>query len=293
MEMRKIQLVGGRSYAVSLPKDWITRNRLKAQDVIYFSDDSTGSMVMSATPSSMPKKALEIDIDSVDLIYELLFLCYIKNIDTVRFHATKIPYEKMKKVRETLKYLEGYDITHETESVIEISFLFKEINITMPKILQRMVYMLKTMCVSLESKDSLALEEIEMTLDKLSHLSTRIIFGCTASIEARKINAISHPEDLFFVEDMVKKLENVGDLLYGFKDTSLSAKEIDTVKNIIYAIEGSIFKSFNVPHAKSLLNGIKFPKSKDSDYELEKMMDLASDILDNITMIEFHKIYFK
>jgi len=84
------------------------------------------------------------------------------------------------------------------ERSIEISFLFNDINVNLNHIMHRMIYLLKFMTTSLINKDTQNIKDTEKSIDKLYHLSKRILFACMNSQKLRKENSIQSREDYSF-----------------------------------------------------------------------------------------------
>ncbi len=53
-EQRKLQITGGSTYILSLPKDWVTKNDLKKGSLMALEEEADGSL--SITPSKLEKK---------------------------------------------------------------------------------------------------------------------------------------------------------------------------------------------------------------------------------------------
>ena len=53
-EQRKLQVTGGSTFILSLPKDWATKNELKRGSSMMVREEDDGSL--SISPSSFPKK---------------------------------------------------------------------------------------------------------------------------------------------------------------------------------------------------------------------------------------------
>ena len=53
-EQRKLQVTGGSTFILSLPKDWATKNELKRGSSMMVREEDDGSL--SIAPSSFPKK---------------------------------------------------------------------------------------------------------------------------------------------------------------------------------------------------------------------------------------------
>jgi phosphate uptake regulator len=68
MQIRKLVKSGTASLVIAVPKDWITRNKLKAGDLLYISDDSNKLTITSELKKQPPeKKEVVIHIDDKNL----------------------------------------------------------------------------------------------------------------------------------------------------------------------------------------------------------------------------------
>ncbi len=251
MESRKIQSVGSRSFAVSLPKEWILANKLKPQDTVFIeSNDRKELIIRKSGIQSNNTKTISREVGDLDTLIEFIVFCYIKNIDHVILHSKKMEYRVPGIVRQALKYLEGYEITYEDENKIEISFLFKEINITIPQIIQRMFYLLKLHVSSVEKNDVKMLDEAELGVDRLYHLSTRILFSCMQDYSKRAENEIQEDEDFIFYQIITKRLEHISDNLHRLKDKQLTSTEINYLNSIMELLNQFLSKKAHFPELK-------------------------------------------
>jgi hypothetical protein len=76
---RKIQLVAGVTYSVSLPKPWVERNRLKNKSEIAFVEKGDGSLVISPAQSPRSKEISTFSIvldDFKEDVSQALFVLY-------------------------------------------------------------------------------------------------------------------------------------------------------------------------------------------------------------------------
>ncbi|MFA6462160.1 MAG: hypothetical protein WCV90_07910 [Candidatus Woesearchaeota archaeon] len=265
MESRKIQSVGSRSFAVSLPKEWILTNKLKAQDTVFIdSNDRKELIIRKSGIQNNNTKTINKEVGDLGTLIEFIVFCYIKNIDHVILHSKKMDYRVPGIVRQALKYLEGYEITYEDENKVEISFLFKEINITIPKIIQRIFYLLKLHVSSIEKNDVKMLEEAELGVDRLYHLSTRILFSGMQDYSKREENEINDDEDFIFYQTLVKRLEHISDNLKRLKDKKLSSSEVGYLNSIMELLNDFLSKKAHFPELKQKWEQMKFT-SKDQE----------------------------
>jgi phosphate uptake regulator len=295
MDSRKIQLVGNRSYAVSLPKEWVINNRLKNKDTVFIETTGNNELLIKNTAAvKKDDKIITVNLEDVDNITEFIVFCYVKNIDKIRIIIKKSDYEKVIAIRSLLKYLEGYDITKEDEKIIEIAFLFHDINININNIMRRMIYLLKLMMASIINKDSKNLQDTETNIDKLYHLSKRIIFSCISSQKQREENDINNQEDLFFIKDIVKKIESMGDSIYNLRSQAITPKEIETINEIISILEMMLDKKPKMKEIKNRLHNINITsKNKEVAYRINRIQELCKDAMENFMSIQFNTEYFK
>ena len=73
MPTRKIQLIAGTTYSLSLPKDWVLKNNLKEKQEIQIYENNDRSLIIS--PKNLEKKKLnqmsiEIDKYPIRFLYE-------------------------------------------------------------------------------------------------------------------------------------------------------------------------------------------------------------------------------
>jgi phosphate uptake regulator len=294
-ESRKIQRVGSRSYAVSLPKQWVLDNHLKSQDSLFMEVNDNNELVIKGTEGKRAaKRDITVDLAEIDNVNEFIVFCYVKNIDRIRFTIRKSDYEKIASIRNLLVYLEGYEITAEDERSIEVSFLFHDINVTVSSIMRRMVYLLKLLLAAVQGKDQRSLQNTETAIDKLYHLSKRIIFACLANQKLRKENGIANLEDLFFLKEIVKKIESIGDHIYRLERHALTAKDVETLQGIIGLLEEMLERKRKTSDIKHRLNAVVVEtKDKEVAHLIRRVQELCRDAMENFMSIEFNTKYFK
>ena len=293
MDSRKIQSVGNRSYAISLPKEWVVSNGLKNKDSVFIERTGNNDLIIKKTGHESPeKKEITINIEEISNINEFIVFCYVKNINKIKILMKKDEYQKIIAIREILAYLEGYDITNENEKMIEISFLFNDISINLGHIMRRMIYLLKFMTASLKNKNEKILEETENSIDKLYHLSKRILFSCMSSQKIRKDNNIKNREDLFFLKDIFKKIESIGDNINKMKGLNLSEKDISNINEAISILE-MMQDLKKLDDAKIRLKNMKISsKDKETSYKIYRIQELCKDAMENFMSIKFNSQYF-
>ena len=295
MESRKIQMVGNRSYSISLPKRWVLENNLGAQDIVFVHANDSDELVISRSGANK-KESKEITVDLEDLadVSEFLVFCYVKNVNKLKIYYKRSYPIKISGLKNALKYLDGYDITVEDDSKMEISFLFNDLNITLPKLLVRMVYLIKLALLFNTSSSISDIEDNEMNIDRLYNLSKRIIFSAVRDPKIRDDNGINFDEDLFFYKDVFKRLEQIGDSIYRLGTSKLADPDLQTAHKFVDLLEEALVKKNKLHQFKEKISSIRIAaRSPGSQDLLGKMQERCFDIFENMRSIEFNKQYFQ
>lgn len=288
IESRKIQQVGKRSYAISLPKHWIKENNLKAQDNLFLQITKNRDITIHSKQTTTQIDSLIVNIENIPNISEFIVFCYEKSISNIKIISKKFDYDTVSKIKETLEYLDGYEITREDHTHIEISFLFKDVDINIKKIILRITYLLILMIESLEKKDYKVLTQTELSIDKLYHLAKKILFDCLRNQNIRTQNEIEHFEDIFYMKDIIKRLENIGDLLYQFKN--INKKNIEKLRRYTEFCDQMLNKKENLEQCRTQLEKLK--SEKQETYVIHRAYQLCKDIMENMASLEYNKKFF-
>jgi phosphate uptake regulator len=291
MESRKIQQVGERSFAVSLPKHWIEENNLKKHDLLFMHINADKDLLIQKfDKEKKTPKNVDLHVESTDTLFEFIVFCYEKNVDNIKLHSKTLTPKVEGIIRAALKDLDGYQIVHEDDTSIEISFLFKDINITVPKIMLRILHLLKLHVSSLESSDWKLLREAEQSVDNLYHLSTRIIFSCIQDHSLRLENELRTDEDMFYVSNILKIMENISDNMYKLSGKKLSSEDISFLKKMIDFLGRTLGNKIQFSELKEEIFGMKIhSKNKEIEIGLVRVYDLCKDIFEARMYMEFNK----
>ncbi|MFT4303039.1 MAG: hypothetical protein ACMXYG_00605 [Candidatus Woesearchaeota archaeon] len=294
IEIRKLQIVGNRSFSISLPKWWVESKKLKAQDNVFIEPTNSNDLLIRTETISTLDNSVSINIGEIKNLSGFILLCYVNNIDLVKIHSKKFDAETIRKLNHALRHLDGYEITSESESLIEISFLFNDINISLDRIMRRMIYLTKLLIDSLQKNDKNSINDVENTIDRLYHLAKRIIFKSQIDSNVRSQNGIINQKDLFFIWDSFKKIENIADTLVKLVDIGINQKDCNLLQSLLDFIEKAWQNSKNSDALILKFSEIKI-LLKDSEKKdlLDAIYDLSSDILENQSYINMNSLYFK
>ena len=276
MHRRKIQLIAGTTYSVSLPKEWVIKNKLKEKDELLIYEKNNRTLLLS--PNSIKErkiKDISINIDEyIGNVDQILFALYYLGIENINLFSKKALTKDVKtKIRKSLVFMSGTEISYEDNKKITIKVLLDESKVTIYQILYRINLILE-LSISTILKE-IDIEEIrinENEIDRLYHLMAKLISLSLIDskiLNSSRIKNISLIPSYFLIS---KKLENIGDDIYRLGEY-LNGHEIsfENKKEILTFIKNKLDR--NVSHITHKTSKI-FEKTKADDFK--KIKDLIS-----------------
>ncbi len=222
MEIRKLQLIGGSSYMVSLPKRWVKANRLDQGDELILQVDGC---VVKIFPKKGVENVFKIKIDRIPSVEDkflrrFIYALYIQGPDEIVIEDTLSP-KIITKLGEIVRDLIGMEIIDVTDGRIVMKCLSTQ-DFDVKGVLRRMYQIIMEMIDVIEEflrrGNPSALEvipKLEGEADRFYLLALRL--------EHRLLREISCPtrwdelKQLLGMRLIAKLLEKVADALY---DTS-------------------------------------------------------------------------
>ncbi|MFW9844140.1 MAG: PhoU domain-containing protein [Candidatus Thorarchaeota archaeon] len=232
MELRKIQITGGSSYIVSLPKDWIENQGINKGDQVALYPQPDGSLRISSSlveEESSTTKIIEVDKDSNPRhIFRLLIASYIVGYSQIIVTAKKnitLPIHEC--VSDFTQRMIGPEIVEESSKSITIKDLLNPIEMPFEKTARRMHLLVTNMM----TKVMTALENREPSL--ASVVRTRDIdVNRLHWLVGRQLNLIvqnssllrkmgTTQENAFFYYMITRFFERIGDHIVVISDQIL------------------------------------------------------------------------
>jgi len=129
-EARRIIQFGNSSHIVSLPKEWLVRNKLGKGDLIFFEENENGDLILNTQKKSFskPEKSAIIDAENKDwkILKREIVSAYLKNYTNIKI-AGKGLQKRIKQIRNTIGNLPTMEVVKQTkEEVITKVFLDPE-----------------------------------------------------------------------------------------------------------------------------------------------------------------------
>jgi len=170
-EARKLQVTGGSTYIISLPRKWVTRNQLRKGSSLILREEGDGSL--SLAPSGMVKQEKKEEAiikvskkDESDAIIRKAVSAYLIGYNLIHMRAQS-QEQLSSQQRNALKdfarrYLVGTEIVTDTPNELSLQILLSYPELTVESALRRMSIITSSM-----HRDSMtALREIDHQLAK-------------------------------------------------------------------------------------------------------------------------------
>jgi phosphate uptake regulator len=170
-EQRKLQVTGGSTFILSLPKEWATKNELKRGSAMVVREEDDGSL--SIAPSNFPKKEKQDEAyikaslnDNPDAVMRTAISAYLSgyNILHIRAQGQKVLSSKLRNHLKTFArhYLVGTEIVIDTPTDLTLQVLLNYPELTVQNALSRM----SIIASSMHKEAMLALKKLDYSSAK-------------------------------------------------------------------------------------------------------------------------------
>jgi len=227
VELRKLQMTGGASYTVSLPKNWVKEQGLKVGDVVAVMPRSDSSLTLiphEKIPAGKNRGA-EVTVSPPkeqdrEQILRTILAQYLAGYDIirVRFPATARPDLRTYLREAARKMFVGSEIIEESKYELIVQCLSSYGDLPAPKVISRMSLIAKLMLRdavdSLKGRDPALAEEIIRRDEEVDRFYLFIIRQLTMAVLNRSLIleiGLADPRDCLVYRVVSKSLERIAD----------------------------------------------------------------------------------
>ena len=185
MEIRRVQVTGGASFVVTLPKDWAEAQKIGKNDPVGLIVQPDGTLLITKKITEDPVQRIK-EIDSSTLsdpafLFRMLIGAYITGFTVIRITTKqRFPPFVRTVVRDFTRMTIGQEVVEETGTAITIKDLLNPSEMPFDNTIKRMYVIIRTMhedaVVALESHNrTLAMDVInrDEDVDRLNWLIAR------------------------------------------------------------------------------------------------------------------------
>src|SRR3989338_6675461 len=215
MYRRKIQLVAGMTYSISLPKEWVQKNNLKEkQELLLYEKDDRSLVVTKDLHKEGQGNNIYINADEYGEIIDVaLFKLYYLGFETIDIVSKKeISKEVKSKIRNARQYMSGAEITYADPSKMTIKVFLDRAKFDFVQLLYRVSLILDQSMTCLQNEISLEEMDVnEKEIDRLYHLMNKIL---SISLMDSTVLQTAKVKNVHLIPSYIliaKKLENMAD----------------------------------------------------------------------------------
>ncbi len=217
MYRRKIQLIAGTTYSISLPKEWVKKNNLKEKDEIVIYEKNNRTLSLSSKQSKGRElKEISLNVDEYSAnIDQLLFAVYYLGAEKISiFSNTELTKSTKTRIRKTLTHMSGTEIEYEDKKEIRIRVLLDKSKVSITQILYRISLIIDSSIANM--LDYFDIDEIKINeneIDRLYHLISKVI--SISLIDSNVLNSsnIKNVSLIPFYFLISKRLESIADVI--------------------------------------------------------------------------------
>ena len=234
METRKVQVTGGSTYTVSLPKDWATDNDVSAGSVVRFHSEEDVLLLSPQREEDREEGRLSIDGLEGDQLTRAVMTMYVSGFDVIRFEAARVTAGQRRTIREATQGLVGLEVIEETGDRVVLQDLLDSSELSVHNAVTRMRLVALTMLADavtalVEDDDALAHDVIERDddVDRLYYMVSRV-FRTVLRNPAADTEIGFQRETVFDYQSAARQLERIADHATKIASISLEVATVDS-----------------------------------------------------------------
>jgi phosphate uptake regulator len=168
MEVRKVQITGGSSYVISLPKDWVRAMNIKKNDPMAVKIQPNGTLLISPRITVTPEpRVKQLDADAIrdpTFLLRSLIGAYIVGHSVIHITSRSKLSPAVRKVANDFTLMTiGQEIVEETDTSITLKDLLNPTEMPFDNSIKRMYLIVRSMY--LDAMTALQKKELDLTLD--------------------------------------------------------------------------------------------------------------------------------
>ena len=239
-EQRKLQMTGGSTYILSLPKEWVTRNQLQKGSLLVLAEEDDGSL--SLFPSKLEKQEKKSEAlirvstnDNQDAVMRKAISAYLVGYSILHIRAQG-QQPLAVGLRNYLKnfarsYLVGTEIVTDSPTELTLQILLNYPELSVESALRRMAIIAGSMhreavaCLtSLDYSAAKAVVETDREVNRFSLYILRLLKMAVTNIRLVKDIGLSNPRECLGYRLIAKSVERTADHATKIAENMLSLK---------------------------------------------------------------------
>jgi phosphate uptake regulator len=217
METRKVQVTGGSTYTVSLPKTWATDNGVSGGSVVEFYPEDDALLLTPRREEEKSEGVLDIAGLEGEQLTRAVITMYVSGFDIITLETARVSAAQRRSIREAAQGLVGLEVIGETSERVQLQDLLDSSELSMYNAITRMRLVATTMLgdavtALVENDDDLAADVVQRDddVDRLWAMVSRVFRSVLRDPSAAAEIGLDR-ETCFDYHSSARQLERVAD----------------------------------------------------------------------------------
>ena len=224
-QTRRVQISGGSTYIISLPKNWIEELKIKVGENVTIVKNSNQSLTLFPREQNDNKKTTAViysnQKDSGEAVKRKIIAAYLAGYKTIQIKTKgmRIPSEHSKSIRELVRSsMIGTEIVESSSEAMAIQILTRLPELSFETALKRMYLMANNMVKesieALEEADALHADEVvnmDDEVDRFGLYMRRNLVLAVGNGNILQDMGLKKPSDCLEYRTIISKIERIGD----------------------------------------------------------------------------------
>lgn len=249
MELRKIQVTGGSTHVVSLPKKWVDRSGLGRSDTLAIHEEPDGSLLVVPHGEMRPRKRrVVLDLPpgtSQETVVRKLVGAYLAGADEIHIRAAgRLDPASRQTIRSTIRDLVGVEILEETGDTVTLQDLVGVSEMDLRKTVTRMHRIARIMfddaLTAFQENDQPLAKDVRARDDELDRLEWHVSKQMHALLEQPRLAARMQirPAEALNLFLVSRTLERMGDHASKICKNVASLDSLDLPEDVVASLTG-------------------------------------------------------
>jgi phosphate uptake regulator len=217
METRKVQVTGGSTYTVSIPKEWATENGIGGGSVVEFHPEGETLLLTPQRDDEKVEGTLDITGLAGEELMRAVVTMYVSGFDIVTLETAQVTAAQRRTIRDATQGLVGLEVIGETSERVRLQDLLDSSELSMYNAITRMRLVSTTMLADavaalVEDDDELAADVVQRDddVDRLWSMVSRVFRSVLRDPSAAASIGLDR-ETAFDYHSSARQLERVAD----------------------------------------------------------------------------------
>ena len=233
METRKVQVTGGSTYTVSLPKEWATENDVSSGTHVEFYSEEDMLLLTPQSDDGHTTGTLDISgLTDEDELTRAVMTMYVSGFDVIRLETDRMTAQQRRTIRDATQGLVGLEVIEEMPDEMVLQDLLDSSELSIENAVTRMRLVALTMLEDavealITDDDQLAHDVMERDddVDRLWYMTSRVFRTVLRNPTAANEIGFAR-ETCFDYQSSARQLERIADHATKIAELALEIDEV-------------------------------------------------------------------